>query len=84
MTTEQEATIKRAREAFVAALDAGVTRELLITALLDAANERDLCIDATKMVNDMFRADSEWLKRMCEEEIKCREVNEVQNIRTVL
>ena len=35
--------------------------------------EHELCIDATRMVNKIFEADSDWLKRMCEEEIKQRE-----------
>jgi hypothetical protein len=39
--------------------------------------EPDLCLDATHMVNKIFQADSDWLKRMCEEEVKQREINEV-------
>lgn len=42
-----------------------------------STTERDLCLDATNMVNKIFQADSDWLKRMCEQEVKQREINEV-------
>jgi hypothetical protein len=45
--------------------------------------ERELCLDAVMMVNRIFEADSRWLTRMCEEELRQREnPNEPQNIRT--
>ena len=37
-------------------------------------------INATKMVNDMFRADSEWLTEMAEEEIKRRDAEKTLRI----
>jgi hypothetical protein len=51
----------------------------MTTEQIEAApmTERDLCLDASNMVNKIFEADSEWLKRMCEEEVKQREANEV-------
>lgn len=67
-------TIRNAQTAFVAALDAGVKEDDLIEAIFEATMERELCIDATRMVNRIFQADSEWLKRMCEEEIRQRDI----------
>jgi hypothetical protein len=39
-------------------------------------------IDVSKMVNDIFKADSEWLKRMCVEEVAQREANEARSTQT--
>lgn len=46
-----------------------------------AKEQEELCRDATRMLNRMFEGDSEWLKQMCEAEIKEREINEAKKVK---
>jgi len=79
MTKEQ--AVKNAQEAFIAALDVGVEEDSLIDGIFEAVTERELCLDAARMVNNIFEADSRWLTKMCEEELRQRETIECQNTR---
>jgi hypothetical protein len=77
MTKDQ--AVKNAQTAFVAALDAGVEEDLLIDAVFEATMERQRPIDVAKMANEMFECDTRWLARICEEELRQRELNEAKN-----
>ena len=54
-------------------------RRKLILNDLPSEEHAELWIDAARMVNKIFEDDSEWLKKMCEEELKQREINADQN-----
>jgi NTP pyrophosphatase (non-canonical NTP hydrolase) len=49
---------------------------------VEPKDEQDLIVDATKMVNAIFQADSEWLKRICKEEITQRKKEEQMSFLT--
>jgi len=49
---------------------------LMIVEPKDAVETEPAIINISRMANDIFKADSEWLKRMCTEEVAQREANE--------